>query len=523
MQRTVFTQSNDGCFSNDALEALPVVCSRSAILDQHELRRLRQIATRIAEEEPTLAATHAFGVHTRAGISPNLWLIIGDTREIALAKAGNERTYEYRLSLLARQGDLVVFGGEPHYVFEHYRSQQIGLGPIVCVNVSRSPDNPLLPLAERCLLDRAAFSEIAQRAKLAGGLTIVPHMGTGSIWRLAAAVADAARVNVCIASPPPRLTQRVNDKLWFARLAAEVLGETALPPTYAAHGPAVLAHRIRTLAQSAERVVVKVPDSAGAAGNVRLAAREIADSSLSEIKYRTLRILHALPWYDTYPLLVGVWEAPVLSSPSVQLWIPAIANGPPIIEGLFEQILEGEEGTFVGSVPADLPERWQRRLAEDSLRLASTLQLLGYFGRCSLDALLVGQTLDSAVPHWIECNGRWGGVSIPMTIVNRLTRGGNKAKFVVVQRVEDDRPRQSFSDAVQALDGILFKGERQKGIILLSPVEIEAGRGVQMLACAETVAAARDLSERALKILSGASSSRNSRPDVATAPKAYLS
>jgi hypothetical protein len=50
----------------------------------------------------------------------------------------------------------------------------------------------------------------------------------------------------------------------------------------------------------------------------------------------------------------------------------------------------------------------------------------------------------------------------------------------------------------------LFKGERQKGIILLSPAEIEAGRGVQMLACAETVAAARDLSDRALKILSGA-------------------
>jgi hypothetical protein len=138
------------------------------------------------------------------------------------------------------------------------------------------------------------------------------------------------------------------------------------------------------------------------------------------------------------------------------------------------------------------------------MRLASTLQFLGYFGRCSFDTLLVGQTLDSAVPHWIECNGRWGGVSIPMTIVNRLTRGGDKAKFVVVQRVEDYRPPQSFADAVQALDGILFKGERQKGIILLSPAEIEAGRGVQMLACAETVAAARDLSDRALKILSGA-------------------
>ena len=45
------------------------------------------------------------------------------------------------------------------------------------------------------------------------------------------------------------------------------------------------------------------------------------------------------------------------------------------------------------------------------------------------------------------------------------------------------------------------RGKQEKGIILLSPVEIEAGRGVQMAACAETVATARMLSDRALKIL----------------------
>lgn len=487
---------------------LPVVPWTTATLSEHELRRLQEIAARIAKREPALAATHAFGAQTRPGMSANLWLVIGDTREIALTKVGHEETYEYRLSLLARQGDLVVFGGEPHDDFERYRSQQLGLGPIVSINVRRFPSNPLLPLAERCLLDGAAFSQIVERTKWAGGLTIVPHIGMGSVWRLAGAVAEVTGLDVCVASPPPRLTRRVNDKLWFARLAAEILGETALPPTYAAHGPAVLAHRIRSVARSAERVVVKVPDSAGAAGNVCLAAREVADASLSDIKNRILRVLRALGWHDNYPLLVAVWEAPILSSPSVQLWIPAIADGPPIIEGLFEQILEGEEGSFVGSVPAELPERWQRRLAEDAMRLASALQLLGYFGRCSLDALIVGQTLDSAVLYWIECNGRWGGVSIPMTIVNRLTGGGAKAKFVVVQRTGENRPPQSFAAALQALDGILFRsGRHEKGIVLLSPIEIEAGRGVQMLACADTVAAARKLSDRALEILPAAKAS----------------
>jgi len=219
-----------------------------------------------------------------------------------------------------------------------------------------------------------------------------------------------------------------------------------------------------------------------------------------------LRVLHALGWHDTYPLLVAIWEVPVLSSPSVQLWIPALAGGPPVIEGLFEQILEGQEGLFVGSVPAELPERWRLRLAEDAMRLASVLQFLGYFGRCSFDALLVGQTLDSAVLHWIECNARWGGVSIPMTLVNRLTGRGAKAKFVVVQRVGESLLPQPFAHALKALDEILFRpGRHEQGIILLSPVEIETGRGVQMAACAGTVAAARELSDRALKILSGTS------------------
>ncbi len=39
-----------------------------------------------------------------------------------------------------------------------------------------------------------------------------------------------------------------------------------------------------------------------------------------------------------------------------------------------------------------------------------------------------------------------------------------------------------------------------KGTILLNPAEIEEGRGVQMLACAQTAAAARELSTRALDI-----------------------
>lgn len=483
---------------------LPIVPRMTVTLEEAELRRLQGIAARKGAEEPALAATQAFGPHTRPGMLADRWLVIGDTREITLAKIDEEPACEYRLSLLAREGDFVVFSGEPHSTFERYRSQFIGCGPVRPVYPRGVPGKPLLPLADRCWLDRAVFSQIVEAARRDGGLTIVPHIGLGSAWRLARAVAEETSVDIHVMSPPPRLTRRVNDKLWFARLAAEVVGPNAIPPTYSAHGPAVLAERARAIARGAERVIVKVPDSSGGAGNFCLVARDLLGASLADIRDRILGLLRTAGWYDAYPLLVGLWEAPALSSPSVQLWIPAVSDGPPVIEGFFEQILEGREGVFVGSVPAQLPDCWKLRLAEEAMRLATVLQLLGYFGRCSLDTLLIGKTLDSADLHWIECNGRWGGVSIPMTIVNRLRRGAAQSEFVVVQRNGERYPPQPFAEAVRALDGLLFRsGQRDDGIILLSPVEIESGRGMQMLACAKTVAEARELSDRAVVILSG--------------------
>ena len=485
-----------------AFGLLPVVPRLAVTLDEDELRRLRGIAARMTAEEPALAATQAFGPRTRPGMLAGRWLVIGDTREIALAKF-NEATYEYRLSLLARPGDLVVFSDEAHAGFERYRSQFIGIGPVHAVS-PRAPGNPLLPLADRCRADEVVFSQIAEVARRDRGLTIVPHIGMGSVWRLAGALAAETGLDIGVMSAPPRLTRRVNDKLWFARLVAEVVGPDALPPTHSAHGLAVLAQRARALARQADRVVVKVPDSSGGAGNICIVSRDLVDASLADIKDRMFGVLRAVGWRDAYPLLVGLWDTPVLSSPSVQLWIPAVCDGPPVIEGLFEQILEGREGVFVGSAPAQLPQQWKQRLAREALRLATVLQLLGYFGRCSLDTLLVGKSLDDADLHWIECNGRWGGVSIPMTVVNRLKRGAAQSEFVVVQRVDESYPPQAFAEALRALDSLLFRsGKRDDGIILLSPAEIEAGRGVLMLACARTVAEARELSNRAVSILSG--------------------
>ena len=51
------------------------------------------------------------------------------------------------------------------------------------------------------------------------------------------------------------------------------------------------------------------------------------------------------------------------------------------------------------------------------------LQELGYCGRCSFDHLVLGDPHGEFRVLFTECNGRWGGTSTPMSLVDRLVSG----------------------------------------------------------------------------------------------------
>jgi len=467
----------------------------------NETSRLRQIAARIRADDPHIWGT--FGSRTRSGILPTRCVFIGDTREIALARPNAETTFEYRLSLLARAGDLVVFSGAPNSAFEAYRSDYLSRGPICPVTPRLDESNPLKPLADRCRLDPDVISYLSDVARQDGGLTIVPHISLGAVWRLAAELSERASVDVCVAGPPPVLTERVNDKLWFSRFAVTILGRDSIAPTYSAHSFASLVGRVRKLTHEAGRLVVKIPDSAGGLGIVCFAPHEFERTSLLAVKDQIKTVLHTLGWRGTFPLLIGLWEAPAVCSPSAQLWIPLPPCGSPILEGIFEQRLEGRQGIFVGCMPTKLPDRWQMQMAQEAIALATVLQGLGYYGRCSLDAIIIGPDLDHGRLHWIECNGRWGGVSIPLSLVRQLAYP-RKPKFVVIQRTEGVQTPRPFARVVAALDPLLYRrGTRDQGIVLLSPCEAEAGLGIQMLAMGATLDVAERISTQSLATLFG--------------------
>ena len=197
-------------------------------------------------------------------------------------------------------------------------------------------------------------------------------------------------------------------------------------------------------------------------------------------------------------MLVEIWDVNVLTSPSVQVWIPLPDEGPPEIEGLFEQVLRGEEAAFSGAAEAKLPERLDQALCHGAMQLAILFQQLGFFGRCSFDALVSGAELDKAKIHWIECNARWGGASTPMSLVNRLAGSGPIPSFAIVQNDKDPVPPMKFSDALVRFSDMAHSPDLKAGVIFLSPNLMEAGAGAHFLSFSTDDRSATDQARQVL-------------------------
>lgn len=494
-------------------ESLPIVPHAAPAVDRTERARLEGLAAQLLADEPALDGAADFGERVQPGIAPDRpALVFEDHHGLALFTALGSPKSEYRALLLAGHGDLVTIAGERNEAFEAYCRDILGLGRADIIEPP--PHSPIERVTAMLLRDADAMNRIVACARDHDGISLVPYLGTADVWLLAREIAARTGGTVHVAAPPPRLTQRVNDKLWFADRLAEVLDRRATPPTWYAYGPRAMAEEIAVLARRHDRVVVKVPGSAGSLGNVTLRSEDVLARSLEQLRGWLIQILGSLSWDGEFPLLVGAWDSPSVGSPSVQMWIPARADGPPVIEGVFQQAVEGMLGTFVGAAPSDLPQAWLDRLAGEAMRIAFLLQAIGYYGRCSFDAILAGKTLAEADLHWIECNGRWGGVSVPMTLANRLLGDWRRRPFVIVQRESMAFPPLSVDTAIGRLGDRLYRpGDSDEGVVLLTPQRIVHGTGLHIMAMARETDAARALAREAMDLLcSGARPARTRYP-----------
>lgn len=483
--------------------SLPISARGHLEIGPRERRHVERVARGLQVGD--LAATEVpHPLHQ--GVSDGPTLFLEDHREIALTPQDSATALEYRALLLAGDGDLVALSGSVDEEFEAYCSDVLALGhPEVFVARSDSAE-PDAPLARRCLTDDAVRARLARAARAHGQSAVVPYLGTESVWRLAEAVARDAGVPALVAAPPPSLTERVNDKLWFAECVGRTLGHAAAFPTVAARSTEALARRVAEFARTHDRVVVKVPNSAGGLGNLALPGDQVKQRSSRELAEWLVALLAQRGWRQTFPLLVGPWEIEVLVSPSVQVWVPTREEGLPIVEGVFSQHVRPPRGAFIGAGPAELPTSWHERLVNEAGTLACVLQCLGFYGRCSFDAVIVGRDLDTATARWVECNGRWGSVSIALTLANRLTAASATPRsFVVVQRAGlHRRAWRSFGEVLAGIGDHLFRpAGTERGAVILAPGRVVAGTGLDLMVLDRDAPSAASTAEMLVGMLLG--------------------
>ena len=455
------------------------------------------LAEALIHDEPALVSSLDFGPFVRQGVGAGPSLLIGDPSEITLLSSATASRLEYRMALLARPGDhVMVRHRDPD--FEAYLGAYLGLADVTFHKVN---PKSLVPVTQQAWTSANWIDTFAAIAERRGSLTIQSYLTTGHTWRLAQAIGEQTRRVIYVSGPSPRISQRANDKLWFAGLARRILGKDATPPTLSAYGPAATAGLVRRISKGVDQVIVKIPDSAGSAGNLRLDSSLVRHTPLADLRRFLLSRLHAMGWQDNYPVLVGVWDKDVICSPSAQLWLPHISEGKPRVEGIFEQRVQTSAAAFVGAARSTLPGEVQDQLRAQATRIASVLQRLGYYGRCSLDAVLCRTKNATPMIHWIECNGRWGGVSIPMTAASHLT---GQSPAIAISIVQENLPGQylGMNELLHRLQGLLLRTDgRTTGLVVLSPPANPNGTLVNLLAVAETQPAADDMLRTAISRL----------------------
>ena len=469
---------------------LPIVCQHPVRADRTAVRRADGLAADLVREQPALTPD-PWVRHLMARTlldAPTLHL--GDLAAIPLVARFQDVAYlQDRAVIRAMPGDLVAATTphNPHFVA--YCALRLGFGPVSWLHPA-APSDPLR-VATACWDDPAIRTTLVSALR-AGHLTYLhPYLGSRDVWVLARRLSDAAQQPLRVVAPPPALTERVNDKLWFADVVTRLFGGRAAPPTHAAWNLALAAATIVRLAAHTRTIVVKVPSASGATGTLLLASDEVRHRTVGQVRERLRDALAPLGWTGATWLLVGGWEAEAWSSPSVQLWIPPDGSGAPVVEGIFEQTLTDEIGRFRGAAPAAFATSLTGEIAERCWLAGRVLQRLGYVGRCSFDLILVG---DAAQPRvqFIECNGRWGGASIPMALMNRLFGDWRRHPYATRELAIPGLARLRFGDLVTGLDDLLYDARTGTGtVVLYNPVHMGTADVIDAIAIGPSVDAAR--------------------------------
>lgn len=371
--------------------------------------------------------------------------------------------YQHRARVRAGDGDLFASVTPAAPGYERYCQEVLGLGaPELIV---AEPTAVLTQVAAACA-HGAAFERLVQVAKDSKGLCIHPYMAIESVWALAAQLEQAAEVPVKVLGPTPQALWIANDKANLDKLVRMLGLEPLLVETVISTDDEVLAKAVRELAARHSHVGIKRTRCASAMGNEVIDAQVIRAQDEAQTLEHVRRFMAKKECEPGEEVLAVQWVQTELS-PSTQLWIPELAQGSPRLDGVYEQLLVGPEKVFLGSRPATIPESVQAVMAQVSLRVATAFQALGYVGRCSFDFIVEGdvQGHDWRV-YLTECNGRWGGTSTPMQLVDRLVQGP-RPHYIAQDVMHEALVGRPLEALIELLGPELFDPKTQQGRYIL--------------------------------------------------------
>jgi len=403
--------------------------------------------------------------------------------------------YQHRARLRAADGDLFAASTPSTPGYEDYCRDVLEMGQPELLQVE--PVGP--PIAVSAALTHGPlFGRLVDRARKAGGLAIHPYMGIEAVWELGRRLHTEAGVPVGVLAPPKPVTWLANDKQLLSETVSAVLGDSWVVETRSSACPVELTGHLLTLAKRHARVGLKRTRCASGMGNQ---IYDLAERVHEDLEPDVRGFLERTEWDGAEEVLVVAWED-ASHSPSTQLWIPPREQGPPRLDGIYEQLLKGEERVFVGSRPSGLPPAVNWMMARAALQIGAAFQAMGYVGRCSFDHLIVGDPEGEFSIRFTECNGRWGGTSSPMSFVERLI-GNPRPPYRAQDFIHEGLVGVTFAEILERVGDALYRPQTQTGRFLFYNVGplIESGK-LDVIAFGETQAdAERALTEELPRLL----------------------
>jgi hypothetical protein len=374
--------------------------------------------------------------------------------------------YQYRARLRCGEGDWYAVARPAIEGYEEYNQEYLGLGRTELLRVEQSSPGDLA-LARSVRRDGVAFERLCAVAREGGGLLLHPYMGIQGVWELAAALQQASGVPVRVLAPLPAVTRTANDKARFSEIVERLLGAEALASTATGDEPQLIAERFHEEVHRSAAVALKMPSCASGMGNRIYESSHLRGKPIPEFRALVDRFLDEKEWDGQEPVLVVEWHRHVLESPSTQCWIPPEGAGEPVVEEVFQQFLLGDEQVFEGAMLSSLPRRLRHDFMIRSWLLSRVFQKLGYVGRCSFDALVVGPSLTEGSVKLVECNGRWGGTSTPMHLMKRVFGDFRRLPYKAQDYVDERLRGLDFGQLMEVFGPTLYDRRTGRGRVLL--------------------------------------------------------